>query len=140
MAKRRVLLLAAVAIAACGSPDRPAPSTLRGTDVGFTTGDGVRMSATLRLPPGAARRPAAGVARQLIRRQRHQHPGRLSRYGRCRYRLERTRVVDPTALWVTRRVAHERPLLTACHPLYSAAQRIVVFARLTRAEPAAPGT
>jgi sortase A len=26
-------------------------------------------------------------------------------------------------------------VLTACHPLYSAAQRIVVFARLVRATP-----
>lgn len=56
-------------------------------------------------------------------------------YGRFTYRVERTRIVEPTALWVTKRVAHERLVLTACHPLYSAAQRIVVFARLTQAEP-----
>jgi len=31
---------------------------------------------------------------------------------------------------VKRRVRYERLILTACHPLYSAAQRIVVFARL----------
>jgi sortase A len=51
-------------------------------------------------------------------------------YGRFLYRVERTRIVEPTALWVTRRVNHDRLVLTACHPLYSAAQRIVVFARL----------
>jgi sortase A len=32
---------------------------------------------------------------------------------------------------VTDRAAHDRLVLTACHPLYSAAQRIVVFARLS---------
>ena len=56
-------------------------------------------------------------------------------YGRFTYRVERARIVEPTALWVTRRAAHERLVLTACHPLYSAEQRIVVFARLTQSEP-----
>jgi sortase A len=56
-------------------------------------------------------------------------------YGRFTYRVERTRIVPPTALWVTDRVEHDRLVLTACHPLYSAAQRIVVFARLRAAEP-----
>lgn len=56
-------------------------------------------------------------------------------YGRFAYRVERTQIVEPTALWVTRRVAYDRLVLTACHPLYSAAQRIVVFARLERSTP-----
>jgi len=51
-------------------------------------------------------------------------------YGRFTYRVQRTRIVAPTATEVTRRVAYDRLVLTACHPLYSAAQRIVVFARL----------
>ena len=51
-------------------------------------------------------------------------------YGRFRYRVERTRIVPATAMWVTRKVGHDRLVLTACHPLYSAAQRVVVFARL----------
>jgi sortase A len=51
-------------------------------------------------------------------------------YGRFTYRVERTRIVAPTALWVTRRIAYDRIILSACHPLYSAAKRIVVFARL----------
>jgi sortase A len=62
-------------------------------------------------------------------------------YGRFEYRVERTRIVAPTATWVTNRVDHDRLVLSACHPLYSAAQRIVVFAELMRAEargPAAP--
>jgi sortase A len=57
-------------------------------------------------------------------------------YGRFVYRVERTRIVSPTALWVKRRVRYDRLILTACHPLYSAAQRIVVFARFARREPA----
>jgi sortase A len=52
--------------------------------------------------------------------------------GTFHYRVERTRIVDDQALWVTRRVGHDRLVLTACHPLYSAAQRVVVFARLVR--------
>jgi sortase A len=56
-------------------------------------------------------------------------------YGRFSYRVERKRIVAPTATWVTGRVAYDRLVLTACHPLYSAAQRIVVFARLEHAVP-----
>jgi sortase A len=51
-------------------------------------------------------------------------------YGRFVYRVERTRIVRPTATWVTNRVGYDRLILSACHPLYSAAKRIVVFARL----------
>ena len=51
-------------------------------------------------------------------------------YGRFTYRVERTKIVPPTELSVTDRVAHDRLVLSACHPLYSAAQRIIVFARL----------
>jgi sortase A len=56
-------------------------------------------------------------------------------YGTFTYRVERTRIVDPSATEVVRRVKHDRLVLTACHPLYSAAQRIVVFAKLADAEP-----
>ena len=51
-------------------------------------------------------------------------------YGRFAYRVERTRIVAPTETSVIDRVGHDRLVLSACHPLYSAAQRIVVFARL----------
>jgi sortase A len=51
-------------------------------------------------------------------------------YGVFTYRVERTRIVPPTALWVTQRVSYDRLILSACHPLYSAAKRIVVFAKL----------
>lgn len=56
-------------------------------------------------------------------------------YGRFEYSVERTRIVPPTAIWVTDRVSYDRLILSACHPLYSAAKRIVVFARLTRSVP-----
>jgi sortase A len=56
-------------------------------------------------------------------------------YGRFTYAVERTRIVKPSALWVLRRQSYDRLILSACHPLYSAAERIVVFARLVRTEP-----
>jgi sortase A len=56
-------------------------------------------------------------------------------YGTFAYRVERTRVVPPTAVDVVGRVAYDRLVLTACHPLYSADERIVVFARLDAAPP-----
>ncbi|HVF78949.1 MAG TPA: class E sortase [Solirubrobacteraceae bacterium] len=55
-------------------------------------------------------------------------------YGRFTYEVERTRIVKPTEVSVIDRVAFDRLVLSACHPLYSAAQRIVVFARLIAAE------
>jgi sortase A len=57
-------------------------------------------------------------------------------YGTFVYRVDKTQVVDDSALWVTKRVGHDQLVLTACHPLYSAAQRIVAFARLTERRPA----
>jgi len=53
-------------------------------------------------------------------------------YGRFTYRVERTRIVPPTAVDAVGPVAYDRLVLTACHPLYSASERIVVSARLTR--------
>ena len=56
-------------------------------------------------------------------------------YAKFEYKVQQTRIVDPDAFWVTNRVGYERLVLSACHPLYSAAQRIVVFARQVRVEP-----
>ena len=61
-------------------------------------------------------------------------------YGRFDYRVERTQIVPPTALWVTDRVGYDRLILSACHPLYSAAKRIVVFARLERVQARGPAS
>ncbi len=57
-------------------------------------------------------------------------------YATFTYRVERIRIVAPTDLSVLTRRRYDRLVLTACHPLYSAAQRIVVFARLERTTPA----
>jgi sortase A len=56
-------------------------------------------------------------------------------YGRFVYRVEKTQIVDDSALWITDPVGYDRLVLSACHPLYSAAQRLVVFARLTKRLP-----
>jgi sortase A len=48
--------------------------------------------------------------------------------------VDRSRIVEPTAWWVTRSAGHERLVLTSCHPPFSAAKRLVVFARLSRSE------
>ena len=55
-------------------------------------------------------------------------------YGRFVYRVERIRIVDDQDLSVLDRVGYDRLVLTACHPLYSAAERVVAFARLLRRE------
>src|SRR3954470_19039952 len=58
-------------------------------------------------------------------------------YGRLTYAVERTKIVDPTDLSVVDQVkGTERLVLSACHPLYSASQRIIVFARLKQGTPA----
>ncbi len=54
-------------------------------------------------------------------------------YGRFTYVVQYRRIVAPTALWVTRDIGYDRLVLSACNPLFSAAQRIVVFARLSQA-------
>lgn len=56
-------------------------------------------------------------------------------YGDFRYEVERSRIVPPTEVSVVKRVSYDRLVLSACHPLYSAAKRIVVFARLVEAVP-----
>jgi sortase A len=57
-------------------------------------------------------------------------------YGRFVYHVQRLKIVDDQDLSVLRRVRENRLILSACHPLYSAAQRIIAFARLVREEPA----
>jgi sortase A len=56
--------------------------------------------------------------------------------GRFVYRVEHTKIVDDQDLSVLDEVGYQRLVLSACHPLYSAAQRVIVFARLSRREPA----
>ena len=56
-------------------------------------------------------------------------------YARFTYVVQRRKIVLPTALWVLRNVGYDRLVLSACNPLYSAAQRIIVFARLQEVQP-----
>ena len=51
-------------------------------------------------------------------------------YANFAYRVQKTRVVDDSAVEIIHKVGYERLVLTACHPLYSAAQRIAAFAKL----------
>lgn len=59
-------------------------------------------------------------------------------YARFDYTIEKTEIVKPTATEVIDDVGYDRLVLSACHPLYSAAQRIVVFAKLERVTPRGP--
>lgn len=52
------------------------------------------------------------------------------------YEVYEQRIVLPTDLTVLEQAGAPKITLTACHPWYSAAQRIVVIARLSRSEPA----
>jgi sortase A len=59
-------------------------------------------------------------------------------YARFTYVVQYHRIVLPTALWVTKNVGYDRLVLSACNPLYSAAQRIIVFAKLSQVDPLGP--
>jgi sortase A len=56
-------------------------------------------------------------------------------YGTFVYAVQKTEVVDPSDVGVIHETGYERLVLSACNPLYSAAERFIVFARLVRAEP-----
>jgi sortase A len=56
-------------------------------------------------------------------------------YAQFTYVVQYDKIVPPTALWVTRNMGYDRLVLSACNPLYSAAQRIIVFARLAQTLP-----
>jgi sortase A len=53
-------------------------------------------------------------------------------YGTFVYEVEKTEIVDPTDVGIVKKVGYERLVLSACHPLYSAEKRFIVFARLVR--------
>jgi sortase A len=56
-------------------------------------------------------------------------------YGTFTYKVEGTRIVKPSDVSALKATGRQRLALTACHPLYSATQRIVVLARLVSATP-----
>jgi sortase A len=65
-------------------------------------------------------------------------PGQVIRLdmpdGTFVYRVEKVKIVDDQDLSVLEPKGYKRLLLSACHPLYSAAQRVIVFARQVRRE------
>jgi sortase A len=56
-------------------------------------------------------------------------------YGRFTYVVQYDKIVLPTDIGVINNKGYERLVLSACNPLYSAAQRIIVFARLQHVQP-----
>jgi len=56
-------------------------------------------------------------------------------YGTFVYAVQKTEIVDPSDVGVVDETGYERLVLSACNPLYSAAQRFIVFAKLVRSEP-----
>jgi sortase A len=59
-------------------------------------------------------------------------------YGAFTYVVTDTTIVEPGDVQVVDDVGHERLVLTACHPEYSAAERYVAFAELTEIALAEP--
>jgi sortase A len=57
-------------------------------------------------------------------------------YATFTYRVQQRKIVQPDDVGILARQPYDRLVLTACHPLFSAAQRIVVLARLERSDPA----
>jgi len=51
-------------------------------------------------------------------------------YAAFTYKVTKTDIVDPSDVGIVEDVGYEQVVLTACHPLYSAAQRYAVFGRL----------
>jgi sortase A len=60
-------------------------------------------------------------------------------YGTFVYEVQKHQIVDPSQVEIVDDVGYERLVLTACHPLYSAAQRWAVFAKLDRIESLSTG-
>jgi sortase A len=59
-------------------------------------------------------------------------------YGKFTYIVQYQKIVKPTQVSVIDNVGYDRLVLSACNPLYSAAQRIIIFARLRSVQPLGP--
>jgi sortase A len=59
-------------------------------------------------------------------------------YGRFTYLVQYQQIVKPTQTSVIDDQGYDRLVLSACNPLYSAAQRIIIFARLHSVTPLGP--
>ena len=100
--------------------------------------EGPGLIAGTPLPGERGRRRSPGTARPTAPRSATSTRCAAATRSRCacptrsfRYRVEGRRIVEPGDVSVLRRVGHDRLVLSACHPLFSAARRIVVLARLT---------
>jgi sortase A len=60
-------------------------------------------------------------------------------YAAFTYEVTRHEIVDPEDIEILKPIDYDQLVLTACHPLYSAAERWAVFARLTRVDTFAIG-
>jgi sortase A len=59
-------------------------------------------------------------------------------YGTFIYSVQKSEIVDPSDVGIIHDTGYERLVLSACHPLYSASQRYIVYARLVHTEPGVP--
>src|SRR3954447_22338954 len=59
-------------------------------------------------------------------------------YGTFIYSVQKSEIVDPSDVGIIHNTGYERLVLSACHPLYSASQRYIVYARLVHTEPGVP--
>ena len=60
-------------------------------------------------------------------------------YGNFVYGVQKSAIVEPTDVGIIHDTGYERLVLSACNPLYSAAQRYIIFARLVHTEPRTAG-
>jgi sortase A len=58
-------------------------------------------------------------------------------YGTFTYSVQKSEIVDPSDVGVIHETGYERLVLSACNPLYSAAQRYIIFAKLVKTAPRA---
>jgi sortase A len=58
-------------------------------------------------------------------------------YGTFVYSVQKSEIVDPSDVGVIHETGYERLVLSACNPLYSAAERYIIFAKLVKTEPRA---
>ncbi len=109
---------------------------VNGTDtVSLVKGPGIYPQTPF--PGGGGTTAVAGHRTTFLAPFRHidlLRPGQTIRiqmpYGDFTYAVEMTRIVAPTDFSVIKPVGYQRLVLSACNPVFSAAQRIIVFARL----------
>ncbi len=59
-------------------------------------------------------------------------------YGTFIYSVQKSEIVEPSDVGIIHDTGYERLVLSACHPLYSASQRYIIYARLVHTEPGVP--